>query len=145
MALFLDPGLSLWRFTANSDNPFSPAPLLPPPPLTPLLPPPPPPLSPPPPPPPPLPPQSSCCGYGSKGTGSRGYDCISIPGAENTAGNRLPMSRQCGGREGLGSMDTNNNVDKTICCECGNTAAGSCQEGCASHFCIKKLQHLLLV
>ena len=56
---------------------------------------------------------STCCGYGLSGTGSKGGDCLLIPGAlsvKNTS--KQGFSRLCGRSMGLGSMS---NAASTVC------------------------------
>ena len=52
---------------------------------------------------------SVCCGYGSKGTASSGYDCVMIPGAVG----KVPFANSiCGQGKGL---VTASGISTTIC------------------------------
>ncbi len=45
---------------------------------------------------------SICCGYGSKGTKTTGYDCIMIPGASKATAMKNPAPNSiCGNGKGL--------------------------------------------
>ena len=57
---------------------------------------------------------SKCCGYGTKGDATDGYDCIMIPGAQKVTAKDSPVS-QCGGGDGLGTKAEMGN--KTVCCK----------------------------
>lgn len=58
---------------------------------------------------------SKCCGYGSKGTDTKGYDCLVIPGAAKTAGALIKNNAFCGQ---FGLVTTKSGTTrKTICSE----------------------------
>ena len=58
---------------------------------------------------------SVCCGYGSDGKKTTGYDCIVIPGAAKTGGALIPNNAFCGG---YGLVTANaGTTSKTICSE----------------------------
>ncbi len=59
-----------------------------------------------------------CCSYGSDGlTGSMGYDCLNIPGAENDAG-VMVRSNLCGRSNGIVTDSVVTPVvSTTICCK----------------------------
>ena len=46
-----------------------------------------------------------CCSHGDKGEDVKGYDCISIPGAEKTDGSDIKVSKVCGHKAGLVTMN----------------------------------------
>ncbi|XP_059083239.1 uncharacterized protein LOC131880590 [Tigriopus californicus] len=58
---------------------------------------------------------SACCGHGSNGVSSFGYDCVSIPGAKTALGpsTKIGPSRICGRNKGLGTTFSGPQV--TIC------------------------------
>jgi hypothetical protein len=53
---------------------------------------------------------SICCNYGSKGTGTVGFDCIVIPGVAKTGGAQLVNNAICGNN----GLLTGENVMKTF-------------------------------
>ncbi|XP_059081472.1 uncharacterized protein LOC131879228 [Tigriopus californicus] len=59
---------------------------------------------------------SECCGYGTNGKGTKGYDCVVIPGAQmQTADEKLiPGSQICGRKLTSASKGA---MSKTICSE----------------------------
>jgi hypothetical protein len=58
---------------------------------------------------------SMCCGYGTAGTGTNGYDCLIIPGAEKpTANAELTPDMFCGRSMGLVTL-TSGTPAATIC------------------------------
>ena len=58
-----------------------------------------------------------CCNYGSKGTKTTGYDCLTLPGAvkDTDMAAPIPNNRFCGRSKGLGDMD--GGEPATICSE----------------------------
>jgi hypothetical protein len=61
---------------------------------------------------------TKCCNYGADGnkiiTGSAGYDCILIPGAENAAGAIKP-NKICGNNMGI--ITAAGETNATLCCK----------------------------
>jgi hypothetical protein len=56
---------------------------------------------------------SICCGYGSKGTLTSGYDCVMIPGATKAA-DKVPVPNSiCGQGKGLVTVTKGTTV--TVC------------------------------
>ena len=60
---------------------------------------------------------SMCCGYGSKGTDTKGFDCIMIPGASKAATALTPTPNQsfCGKSQGLFTGTKTGAGSKTVC------------------------------
>ena len=64
-----------------------------------------------------------CCSHGDKGEDVKGYDCISIPGAQKTDGSDIKVSKVCGHKAGLVTMNAVPSAmgdamgHKTICSE----------------------------
>jgi hypothetical protein len=56
-----------------------------------------------------------CCGYGTAGLGTMGYDCIIIPGAAKVAGAIIISQAFCG-RDGLATAATSGSM--TVCSMC---------------------------
>ena len=67
-----------------------------------------------------------CCGYGTAGVGTMGYDCLVIPGAAKMASpyTLLPYNAFCG-QGGLITAAAAANVEatggKTVCCKFFNS------------------------
>ena len=67
-----------------------------------------------------------CCGYGTDGFDTRGYDCLVVPEASNVDGGMIKANRFCGASKGIatfgsqtsqGTITTGIQIDKTVCCE----------------------------
>ena len=58
-----------------------------------------------------------CCGYGSNGMGTNGFDCVMIPGAEKSVApsTALAFNAFCGKSAGL--VTVKGMTAKTICCK----------------------------
>ena len=63
---------------------------------------------------------SICCGYGSKGTKTTGYDCVMIPGASKATANKNPAPNSiCGNGKGLiTTAVAAAMITKTVCSNC---------------------------
>ena len=60
---------------------------------------------------------TTCCGYGPTGIGTKGYDCVQIPGAlKALTTTMMGHSMLCGRSKGLGSLPTGV-AAVTVCCE----------------------------
>ncbi len=71
-----------------------------------------------------LPKPSFCCGYGTSGKKTKGFDCAIIPGAytgkTSAAGKAITVpgaSRFCGRSKGLGAIIPTGAIATTICSE----------------------------
>ena len=58
---------------------------------------------------------ASCCGYGTDGMKTGGYDCLMIPGAEKATGTPVAPTN-CGGKKGLVTAAAGTTA-ATICCK----------------------------
>jgi hypothetical protein len=60
---------------------------------------------------------SNCCGYGSVGTDTIGYDCVIIPGAAKETAKRNPAPNSiCGNGKGLiTTTKASKKASKTVC------------------------------
>ena len=72
---------------------------------------------------------SSCCGYGKSGgvstkTGTKGFDCVQIPGASKVKGTGLQVPRFCGRSAGLVTA-TASASPQTVCCKLHEMNSGS--------------------
>jgi len=62
---------------------------------------------------------AKCCGYGTDGQQTAGYDCLFVNGAENVGGMRV-QENYCGRKQGLITVTAvggNVMAGKTICCK----------------------------
>ena len=60
--------------------------------------------------------QNQCCGYGTDGLGTNGYDCVVIPGAlKSSEGAIQGRDKLCGRSKGLVTADTEDAAAATIC------------------------------
>jgi hypothetical protein len=60
-----------------------------------------------------------CCNYGSKGTATKGYDCVVIPGVAKTGGTKITNVAICGNVGLITKSGTSKSggKGKTLCSE----------------------------
>jgi hypothetical protein len=58
---------------------------------------------------------NDCCGYGLNGDGTNGYDCLVIPGAQQSTAPFVPVPSQICGGKSVGLVTMPCSTGKTIC------------------------------
>ena len=64
-----------------------------------------------------FPQNSNCCAYGKDGMGTKGYDCVVIPGAQQSLTPFAPLPSQFCGGNSVGLVTQTGDKGATICSE----------------------------